>query len=317
MSKPFRLIDNSMTLHGLAFDMQGARMERFTANPVMLYMHNRGVVIGKWNDLKADELGYLATPEFDEEDELGKNVSRKVEKGFLKACSLGVIVHKAEMVGDVATATDWEPYEGSIVDAGSNAHALLLYSTGGDVIKDTEKHIQNLTLNIMSIEKKPDAVVTVVDLKGIALAAGLAEDATETSVVAKVSELTSQNATLSAKVTAMELAAETQKTADIKSLLDSAVAAKKINATQRAHYETLAATNFVAVKDIVDSLPIPVDLAAFAKQGAAAVATVDTVDLAAEWDKLDKTNKLELVAKNDPEKYKKLYFAKFGTELKA
>ena len=323
MSKSFLLIDGSDTMHGISFAMSGGRMDRFRANPVMLYMHQRGSVIGRWENLRQEGEGWMADPVFDVDDEDAKKLAGKVERGFLKACSVGVAIHNAEEIGNKVVATDWEVFECSIVDAGSNANALSLYTPAGEQVKNPSEYIQQLTLSIMDDNKKKaeDAVKEIFP-KSLALAAGLAETANAADVEAKVVALAADNVTLAndksaleAKVQALELAAENGQKTTIKAMLDQAVADKKISATERPHYEKLAAADLPSVQAIIAKLTAPVDLVTFASQGKVATVT-EELSLAAEYDLLfhAKGGKLAELKASDPDRFKQLFKAKYGTD---
>lgn len=304
--KEFRLIGTNTTLHGLRFLISGARMERFMANPVMLWMHVRGNVIGAWEKLAVKEDGIYGEPAFDMADEDAAKIAGKVERGFLKACSLGVVVHKVEWIDEALVAIDWEPYEGSIVDAGSDADALQLYTPEYSPVQDTQGYISKLELSIMSTENKTIEVVKIP--KEIALAVGLPETADESAIVSKVKELHEENKNL-------KLAADNKQKQDIKDMLDQAIADKKIKATDRTHYETLAAADFNATRTVIASLAAPVNLVDFANQGATNSAVGDdTEQLAAEYTRLDRSGKLIQLKASNPEKFQKLFEAKFGSK---
>ncbi len=95
-----------------------------------------------------------------------------------------------------------------------------------------------------------------------------------------------------------------------------AVESKKISATERPHYETLAATNFDSVKAILSKISAPVDLVGVANQGKSQ-STESQDDLIEEYEKLDKSGKLEKLQASDPTKFKSLYMARWGVEYKA
>jgi len=84
-----------MTLHGVRFVMDGGRWDRFKKNPVMLYMHTRGKVVGKWSNVRFEYGAWVATPVFDLKDSFAANIARQVKDEFLIACSIGVHIHKA------------------------------------------------------------------------------------------------------------------------------------------------------------------------------------------------------------------------------
>lgn len=314
MSKTFCLLDDSMTLHGLRFLPEGGNMKRFSANPILLYMHVRGQVHGKWLNIRLEARQWMAEPEFDVEDPASAHIAGKVDRGFLNACSMGVNPTKVEMINDELWATEWEAVEASIVDAGSNANALRLCGPGGEMIEDIEKHILNLTIPIMSVEKKtvpgqegaPEtAVVPIV----IALAAGLAEDATPDLVAAAISAIVSENKTL-------KLAAQEKTELQVKELIDLAVSEKRISANDRSHYEKVATAGLDTLKAVLSHIPKPVDLNAFVKDAQnGAAGSDDNDDLAEEYKKLDRAGKLTNLQASNPTKFKSLYKARFGKEF--
>ncbi len=195
MSKSFCLLDDSMTLHGLRFKPEGADMSRFRENPILLYMHIRGTVHGKWNNIRLENGKWLADPEFDLADPESAKIAGKVERGFLKACSMGVYP-LAVLKGLRVKLTG---------DAGSNGNSLRLCAQTGETIEDIESHILKLTVPIMADEKKNAGAIVAVP-KEIALAAGLAEDATADSIVQKIKEVTNNYLEQVQKVKDLELA---------------------------------------------------------------------------------------------------------------
>jgi uncharacterized membrane protein len=311
MSKSFCLLDNTMTLHGLRFKPEGVDLSRFVDNPILLYMHTRGEVHGKWTNVRLEAGKILADPEFDEEDPDSAKIAGKVKRGYLKACSMGLIPLEVQLIDGEPWAVRSLALETSIVDAGSNANALRLFGLNGEEIKDTEKHILNLTFPIMDTKKDsgsaPEQAAPVVPV-AIALAAGLAENATAELVAAKIKEISDENRTL-------KLAAETTKTTAIKDLLDKAITDKKILATERSHYEALAALNFDSVKAIVEKLNPPVDLVAHAQGGKTASVEGDE-ELVKKYNELDKSNKLYQLKASDLPQFKTLYKARFGVDFK-
>ncbi len=318
-------------MHGITFQMDGGRMDRFRANPVMLYMHQRGHVIGRWENLRQEGDGWMADPVFDVDDDVAARIAGKVERDFLKACSVGVAIHNAEEIGAQLVATDWEVFECSIVDAGSNANALSLYTPEGQQVKDPSKYIQQLTLSIMDKNEKTakDAVKEVFP-KAFAVTLGLAETATADEVQAKLvtlaaetetllkekTDLAAEKVKLDHEIQALKLAAENSEKTTIKALLDQAVADKKITATERPHYEKLAAADLASVQAIVAKLTTPVDLVNYANQGKATTAT-EELTLAAEFDLLFRAagGKLAELKASDPERFKLLYKSKYGTDF--
>lgn len=314
MNKTFLLLDSSMTLHGLRFRVEAGKMERFISNAIMLYMHVRGVVIGEWENVRMENGGWYADSKFDTEDPDAAKIAGKVERGFLKAASAGIIPLKVEEIEGELWVTDWEMIESSIVDSGSNAAALALYTPAGDLVEDTKQAIINLTTPIMSEQKKiipgagsEGAVIPVVP-KVIALAAGLAEDATENLVADKIKELVEENK-------ALKLSSKTAQETAIKTLLDKHQAEGKFTAALRPHYEQMASVNLASVEAMLNGMSAPVNLSSFAQQGAQgnAAATLSDKDL---FDKMDKEGTLISLKSENPERFKEIFKARWGRDPK-
>lgn len=182
MPKSFLLIDETMTMHGIRFSIKGGRWERFNKNPVMLYMHTRGKVVGKWVNVRLEAGAYKADPVFDLKNQFSAEIARQVNDEFLNACSIGVQIHSAELINNEVVATDWEPYECSIVDAGSNYNALQLYTEKGEAIADTALYIKNLTLSIQGKQMTNQQFIKEIPTS-IALSLGLTETSSNSEIV--------------------------------------------------------------------------------------------------------------------------------------
>ena len=81
--KTFVLSDGSKNSYGFAIDMAKLDLERFRANPVMLYNH--GQLVGKWENLELKDGKLTGTPVFmsDESEEHALKIQNRVEKGFV------------------------------------------------------------------------------------------------------------------------------------------------------------------------------------------------------------------------------------------
>ena len=94
-SMDFVLSDNSVNRYGSRVITTGINLEAFKKNPVMLWGHRRYSegqktnIIGKWENIRVENDQLIATAVFDEGSELGKEVKRQVEGGFVKAVSIG------------------------------------------------------------------------------------------------------------------------------------------------------------------------------------------------------------------------------------
>lgn len=302
-----------MTMHGVRFQMEGGRWERFNKNPIMLYMHVRGKVIGKWVNVRFEAGAWYADPVFDMKDKEAEEIGRKVEDGFLNASSIGVHIHAAEYIDNEIVITDWEPYENSIVDAGSNLNALQLYTKSGEMIKDTESYIKNLTLSIMSKETKTgeqllkEITEKEVFPKSIILAVGLPEGSTNEAVSKAITDLIAKN-------TSLELAVKQGEQSRITDLVDGAFKAMKISDSDRTHYLKLAVADFNATKAILDNIQAPTNLSEFAASNQSKTSEQTQKEAIEEYDQRFKAGTLLTLKAENPDKFKKIFKAKNGVE---
>ena len=87
----FVLSDESVNSRGFVVLTEGIDTSVFEQNPVMLYMHVLdGNVIGRWENIRKEDNKLLADAVFDDSTELGAQVKKQVEGGFLRAVSIGI-----------------------------------------------------------------------------------------------------------------------------------------------------------------------------------------------------------------------------------
>ncbi|MCU7571610.1 HK97 family phage prohead protease, partial [Riemerella anatipestifer] len=157
----FILNDERVTnSYGFRVKTAGIKLDRFLSNPVCLNNHSNNTkdVLGNWVD--TEKQGHLLTakPQFDTEDAEGKEVVRKVEKGILKACSMGISFDPDNLVMEdgVLTVTECELLEASICAVPSNSAAITLYNKQGEIL--SERQIKQICLsaqNTNSFKNKP------------------------------------------------------------------------------------------------------------------------------------------------------------------
>lgn len=161
----FLVSDETVNSYGFKVLTNGIDTKRFETNPIMLYMHERANIIGRWENIRKENGQLFADAVFDIEDPTAKEIAGKVERGFLKSASIGIT--KANLKDSVVNGC--ELMEISIVDIGSNSNALRLYN-------DTEETIQ-LKLNEFS------------SVGSITSILGLSKDKTASEIVAQVKSL--------------------------------------------------------------------------------------------------------------------------------
>jgi len=190
MPKSIVLSTENLNHYGTWLPVSGARLENFRKNPVMFYDHNTyKMPIGHWENIRVENARIIADPVFDEKDEEAKQVKRKWENGDINGGSLGVdIITLSEdplMLKHGQrrpTVTEYEVYEGSITPLPNNTDCLTLRRGGLQLSsnKSTE------AIDMILPEIKPTH-----KMKKIALKLGLAEEATEDQIIAKVEGLLS------------------------------------------------------------------------------------------------------------------------------
>jgi HK97 family phage prohead protease len=255
--------------HGFYLLNAGGRFERFNENPVMLNMHDLNQLIGKWLHLRTEGTLLIADPEFDEGDPDAVKIKGKVERGYLKGASVGIIIHAAEWRINPETkteelyVTDWELYEVSLVSVPSNAGALTLKVYDGQcrlVSEDSVgSHIENIIkLSLSEKEIKIPKNGTKMEIKLTAeasVALGVKEDADGAAISAAIVKLHADKAKLEGdlKIEQEKTAATLKKQAE--DMVNLAVTAGKIPADKKESFVKLALSDYDTAKAALDAIP--------------------------------------------------------------
>ena len=258
MGKRFVLSDESVNSYGFRVLTDGIALEGFKKNPIMLWNHTRSwgdknnamLPIGKWTDIRIEEGKLTAEAEFDMDDPFASKIAKKVEKGMINMCSIGIrVLEESEspehlLPGQTRrTVTKCMLREVSVVDIGSNANAVVLYDTEGNIMELNADG--GCAVGLINQPKKESEM----ELKKIAKQLGLAETATEAEVEARIAELNAEKPEkteqpaevqeLKDRIAALEK--EKQEAADsrVAELVDQAVAEKRITADKKNHFVEL------------------------------------------------------------------------------
>ena len=132
----FCVHDESVNTYGFRMLTSEANLEEFRKNPVVLYNHNDwDTPIGRGENVRVEDGRILVDVVFDEEDEKGRTIAGKVERGFLRMASIGAWPPE-EVSDDPAlklpgqtgpTVIKWTMREMSVCPIGSNHNALAMY----------------------------------------------------------------------------------------------------------------------------------------------------------------------------------------------
>lgn len=203
----FVISDESINSHGYIIKTDGIDTTAFERNPVMLYMHERKTIVGRWENIRKEGNRLLADAVFDDSTELGKTVKAQVENGFLRSASIGIDIIEEVEIDGVKTVTKSVLFEVSIVDIPSNQNALKLYRKG---------NYRRFALEVpQKVEDLRTAIISLL---------GLDESATDEDIITEIQHLqhVPDEATLS---------------------VESAINAGYIDGGNRKEYVTLARIN--------------------------------------------------------------------------
>ena len=220
----FVLCDSrSVNSYGFSIDLDGMATSRFEANPVMLESHDSERLIGRWENLRIEDGRLLADAVFDLEDETAKKVAGRVERGFLKGCSVGIIIIEMEEKDGLLVATKTELMEASICAIPADAGAVALY----------------------------DENRSQMDYEDIKLKFNLNMDKKEKTVEQMQLEHQQQLEAKDKRITELEQKLAERDKEAVEQFLNAAVTEGRISATEKESFAKLAATDFETVKEIV------------------------------------------------------------------
>lgn len=303
---------------------EGIDFGQYRQNPVLLWMHCRGVIIGCIKDFRVEGTDVTGEPYFDEVREESKTAKLQWEKGTLKMCSPYFEVLEVSDSPELLkpgqtrpTVTKCKLLEVSMVDMGGNDDNIVQLSYQGNELKlaagedCTALPLLKTNGGETPQNNNPKTEETMnVDFKAIALKLGLPETATEAEILAKVGILLgyqTANVELRSQLDAMKLAGVTQ-------MVDDAIRAGKFNADKKEHFITLGKTmGAEGLKVTLDSMAVVTKPMQLLNQGGGAAGGGMA---AGQWNKLSEVPEaqLKLMRENDPEKYRALYKAEYGID---
>lgn len=234
MSKRVRLTNNSLNSYGYRVLTSGVDMSLYEKNPVLLYMHERGLVIGTMTDIQRSDDEITGVPVFDCASELSKQCKKQWEAGSLRMVSIGFdIVETSDMPEHLVegqirpTVTKSKLFEVSVVDIGANGDVIVLRKDGEQITLGDGNDCPLPLLNQKLTNNPPQ-----MELKTLALQLGLPETADEAAVNAKLAELNAS----AEEAEKMRKENEDLKLAQITVAVDAAIESKKITADKRQHF---------------------------------------------------------------------------------
>lgn len=321
-NKTFLLTDESLNSYGFWLKMDGADIEQFKRNPIMLWMHMRAwrgtrdevLPIGTWDNIRIEDGKLLADAVIDTDDEFAASIALKVDKGIIRMASVGITVLETSSTPENLkpgqtreTVTKWRVREASLVDIGANDNAISLafYDTDGNPI-ELNAGKGDCPVNLVQTPKPNYS------MKEISKLLNLSEEADLSTMASKVQELLTRNAELEQQlnqITEREMRLRAERSAK---LIDEAIRDGRINADARQAWEKMFKTNYEVAEETILALPKRQSVKDSLSQDKSKLEKYATMS----WDELDRKGKLRELKAGYPELYTQKFEEKFGSKPK-
>ena len=300
-ARKVRISNEVVNSYGFRLLTSGVDMEQYQRNPVLLYMHERGKVIGTVENIAVEGQDLVGELVFDEVTSKSKEVAAQWDKGSLRMVSAGLeIIETSDdqsllLPGQTGpTVTQWRLMEVSVVDIGANPESLRLYDSDGNQIELSANGslvlpvINNNNINSMNQEQ-------------IALALGLPKDATVEQIIARIAELVAS----SEEVVTLRAQNESITLASITASVETAIRELRLAADKKDQFIELGKKiGLDELNATLAAMQPAVKPSGYIEQGEAN----------SQWQKLSDVpagQLLELREKNRAE-YRRLYEAEYG-----
>ena len=285
--------------YGFRTDVKGIDLERFKKNPVMLYNHNPLQVIGKWEniDIFGDQL--IAEPVFDMEDPFAAEIARKMKQGFIKGCSMGIVIKNLTQTKGIDTATNSVLLEASIVSIPADENALVVY--------EDEKQQKKLSINEFNklfYQMEANKNNKPIDNSQLTIDNLQAELAAKNDII---SDLSAQIDELRKDLAEREYH---EAEVAINAFVEKGIIKEDVKSIALAFYlqnpkDTI--TLFESIAPSTKAEPQPqISLSTMLKQSNGTPQRT--------WDDLDRAGELQRLKAVNPEEFRRLFFEKFGKE---
>ena len=290
--------------YGFKTDVKGINLSRFEKNPVMLYQHNPHMVIGRWEDIKIEGGQLSATPVFDMEDPEAAEIARKVEQGFIKGCSMGIVIKQMTRTKGIDTATESVLLEASIVSIPADENALVVY--------DSEDKQNQLSINdfnklfyIMKEKKEPELQP---DNSEIALSQRNME------LQAQVDEQSETIKALNAKIDELKRDLAERDYREAEAFVDKAIADGKITEEVKSEALSFYLSFPKETEKLFGAIKSADEPSALQRQTLSEMVNKQAAPTQT-WDELDRIpGALRKLKDENPEEFKRLYREKFNQE---
>ena len=310
MGKRVRISNDSLNSYGFRVLTDGLDVMQYNRNPVLLYMHERGNVIGYVKDLKVENNEITGELMFDCASELSQRCKKQFEFGSLRMVSAGLEILETSEDTDLLvpgqtrpTITKSKLFEVSVADVGANDDALVLHKDGKRVTLGRDGECDLPLLNNNNKNQKTEEM----ENKTIALQLGLPETATEAEISAKFAELKQlkeENASLLKEK-------ETLALVNITNLVTQAIAEKRLEEKDKDQFVELGKK--IGAEELEKTLkamhPAVKLSSVLGHQGGAPAGEQ-------KYTKLSEVpaDQIAALRADNPEEYKQLYKAEYGID---
>lgn len=309
MGKRVRITNDSLNSYGTRVLTSGMEISQYERNPVLLYQHNRGQVIGYVKDIKVENNEVTGELMFDCASELSQRCKKQFEFGSLRMVSVGIDVLETSEAKEHlvqgqtrATITKSKLFEVSLVDIGANDDAIVLHKDGELITlsKDEKSSYLPLISN--------NQILTKMEQKTLCLLLGLPETADEAAIKAAIEGLKAAQVQMSK----LEKEKATLELERLTSAVDKAISEKRIDATKKDQFVELGKkVGYQELQNVFAAMTPQTKLSAvIGHHGGAPTGGEKTYKKLSE---VPSSEILKLRAEN-PEEYKKLYMEEYGIE---
>lgn len=305
-----RISNERLNSYGSRVLTSGMNVEQYNRNPVLLYMHERGQVIGYVKDLRVGGDEVTGELMFDEATELSQRCKKQWEFGSLKMVSVGLDILELSEDPKLLVEGQTRPtisrsklFEVSLVDIGANDDAIVLQKDGVRIELGKDGGVELPLLHSNNNNQKTKQM----DQEKLALQLGLPKDADEATITAKLAKLQADGA----EAETLRQERDTLRAARIETLVNAAIAEKKIGEDKKQQFLDLGKKiGADELKQTFDAMSAQVKLSSIVTGGGAPSGGH------AEYKKLSDvpSDELEKMREENPAQYKKLYKAEYGME---
>lgn len=296
------ILCDSTTINSYGFrtDVSGINLSRFNKNPVMLYNHDPERIIGRWEHVKTDGNRLIAEPVFDMEDPFAAEIARKVEQGFIKGCSMGLVIKNISQSKGIDVATNSVLIEASIVGIPSDENALVVYDN-----EENKKKLSINDFNKLFYQMENKETTTSIDNSQLSIDNLKAELAAKTDII---TDLSSQIDELKKELAERDFR---EAEAHINSLIEAGHISEDVKSIALAFY--------LSNPEDTDKLLASVTAKSESQPEAKTVSLSELLKTSPKkvdrtWDELDKAGELKRLKEINPEEFRRLFFDKFGKE---